>query len=185
VLLNTWKHHAGALRRRIDEAGTAGPAGLDEMARQMVVIGTELMDLYTGCLLPAEIATQVIAALEVDGRLSLDAYRAWLREGSGYQVIAFAEDDSRWVLRLGDESDRYVHVHPGRGSPRTRRIRANVLKTAVLALAHARAHGGDPMDRARVNAVRARYLGLAPVGRDLSGGHGLGGVIDLLRSASD
>jgi hypothetical protein len=83
---------------------------------------------------------------------------------------------------MGDESDRYIHVHPARWAPRTCRVRANVLKTAVMVLAHVGLHGGDAMELARVNAVRTEYLGLAPMGRDLAGADGLGALIQLLRS---
>jgi hypothetical protein len=181
VLLNVWKHHAAALRWRIGEAAAAGPAGLQALADAVVVIGTELMDLYTGRLSPAEIAAKVIAALEADNRLSRDAYRAWLEAGGGYRVIAFAEDASRWVLRLGDEAGRYAHVHPARWAPCTRRVRANVLKTTVMVLAYARLHGGDPSDRALVNRVRKEYLGLAPLGKDLADDQGIGAVIEVLQ----
>jgi hypothetical protein len=181
VLLNPWKHHAGFLRRRIREAAAAGDDGLDALAKGLVVVGTELMDLYVGRLTPAEIGVNVVAALEADGRLAPTAFREWAAEGGGYQVLTFREDASRWVLRSGDEAGRYVHAHPARWAPQTRRVRANVLKTAVMALADAAARGGDPLDRARVNAVRGRWLGLAPVGKDLAGDQGLGAVIDLLK----
>ncbi len=50
VLFNAWKHHAGALRHRIAETARAGEAALEPLARQLVVIGNELMDLYTAGL---------------------------------------------------------------------------------------------------------------------------------------
>jgi hypothetical protein len=184
VLLNTWKHHAGALRRRIAEAARAGAAGLAALAEGMVIIGTELMDLYVGRLTPAEIAAKVVARLQADGLLAPDVYRAWVAEGGGYRLLTFAEDESVWVLRAGDE-ERYVHVHPARWAPATLRVRANVLKTAAMALAYAAAHGGDPMDRALLNRVRAEYLGLAPVGRDPAGEQGVGRVIDVLRADAE
>ena len=96
-------------------------------------------------------------------------------------MIEFPEDTSRWVLRAGDEDDRFVHVHPARYSPFTIRVRANVLTTAVMALAYTGLHGGDPLSRPVVNAVRRDYLGLAPVGRDPSADEGIGSVIELLR----
>ncbi|HZY87750.1 MAG TPA: hypothetical protein VFE78_23125 [Gemmataceae bacterium] len=181
VLLNTWKHHAGALRRRIAGAVRDGAAGLAALADGMVVIGTELMDLYVGRFTPAEIAAKVVARLQADGLLAPDAYRAWVAAEGGYRLLTFAEDDSVWVLRAGDEG-RYVHVHPARWAPATLRVRANVLKTAALALAYAAVHGGDPMGRALLNRVRADYLGLSPVGRDPAGEQGVGRVIDLLRA---
>jgi hypothetical protein len=88
------------------------------------------------------------------------------------------------VLRQGDEAGRYVHLHPGRWAPATRRVRANVLKTAVLALADAALHGGDPRDRTRINRVRRDYLGLAPLGKEVTGGQGLGAVIELLQACT-
>jgi hypothetical protein len=180
VLLNTWKHHAAALRSRIRETVQTGALALDELANYLDVIGTELMDLYIGHLSPAEIGDKVLAQLQAEDRVSLPAYRAWLSASGGYGVLTFVGDGSRWVLRLGDETGRYIHVHPARWAPRTCRVRANVLKTAVMVLAHVGVHGGDPMELARVNAVRAEYLSLAPMGRNLSGAEGLGALIELL-----
>jgi len=179
VLLNTWKHHAGALRERIDAAVRAGD--LQALADGIVVIGTELMDLYLGALAPAEIGRQVVNQLAAENRLALDTYRSWLRVGGGYCLVDLA-DGCRWVLRLGEETDRYVHVHPGRYARHTRRVRANVLKTAVMILAHTGLHGSDPHDLALVNAIRQRYLALAPIGKELKGDQGLGAVIALLQA---
>jgi hypothetical protein len=180
VLLNTWKHHAAALRRRIAEAVREGEAGLDALAERLVVIGTELMDLYTGRLTPAEIGARVVEGLRAEGRLALPTYRAWITGSGGYGVMTF-DDGTRWVLRMGDEADRYVHVHPARWAPQTCRVRANVLKTGVMVLAYVGVHGGDPMDVKCVNAVRRDYLGLAPIGRELAGDQGIGMLIDVLR----
>jgi hypothetical protein len=184
ILLNTWKHHAGALRQAIAEAVCGGEPGLQSLASQLVVIGTELMDLYVGTLTPAEIADRVLDALRADNRLSLDAYRAWLQANGGYGVLTFPEDDSRWVLRLGDEADRYVHVHPARWAPQTLRVRANVLKTAVLVRAYVGVHGGDPLNLALLNDVRGRFLGLSPLGKLVAGDQGIAAVLDVLRSPS-
>jgi hypothetical protein len=180
VLFNPWKHHAGALRRRVAEAARAGPEGLAVLAPQLLVIGTELMDLYTGALSPAEIAAGVVAQLRADERLDPEVYRRWLDESRGYRVLTLSDDASSWVLRFGEEGGRYVHVHPGRWTPHTRRVRANVLKTAVLALAQAAAIGADPLDVALINRVRREYLGLSPVPA-LADEGGLGAVIEALR----
>jgi hypothetical protein len=63
VLLNTWKHHAAATRQRIGMLAGGGDAALRKLADQLVVIGSELMDIYTGDLTPAAIAGHVIATL--------------------------------------------------------------------------------------------------------------------------
>ena len=138
------------------------------------------MDLYHGPFSPEEIGENVLARLRTDGLLEPTPYRAWVEANGGYRVIEFPEDTSRWVLRTGDD-ERYVHVHPARYGPYTLRVRANVLTTAVLALAYVGIHGGDLLGRSVVNRVRRDFLGLAPVGRDLSGEGGIGAVIELLR----
>ena len=154
--------------------------GLRPLADELVVVGGKLMDLYHGPFSPAEVAGQVMARLRKAGHDTPAAFRAWVDAADGYRVIEFPEDTSRWVLRAGDD-DRFVHVHPARYSPFTIRVRANVLTTAVMALAYVGLHGGDPLSRPVVNAVRRDYLGLAPVGRDPSGDEGIGSVIELLR----
>jgi hypothetical protein len=181
VLLNTWKHHAAALRSRVCDAVAAGAAALDGLANNLVVIGSELMDLYRGALSPRAIGDGTLTRLRSDNHLSRDAYRAWVQASGGYRMLTLADDGSRWVLRLGDAA-RYVHVHPARRAPLTCRVKANVLKTAVMVLAYSGVHGGDPLDVALVNRVRAEYLGLTPLGRELAGDQGIGQTITLLRN---
>jgi hypothetical protein len=179
VLLNAWKHHADHLRLRVREAVAAG--SLDDLAARLVVVGTELMDLYTGPFTPAEVGAEVLVQLRAEGRLDPGPFAEWVTAGGGYRVLTFAADGSRWVLRHAAGDERYVHIHPARWAPQTRRVRANVLKTAVLALAQAGLTGGDPADLRLVNEVRGRHLGLAPMGRAPSGEEGLGGLIELLK----
>jgi hypothetical protein len=150
------------------------------LANNLIVIGTELMDLYFGAYSPRTIGDGILAQLTSDKHLSLDAYRAWVAAGGGYRILTL-EDTSRWVLRMGDEVERYIHVHPGRYSPETCRVKANVLKTAVMALAFAGVYGGDPTDVALVNRVRREYLELAPLGRELACDQGIGQVIEHLK----
>jgi hypothetical protein len=176
VLFNTWKHHAGAIRSRIEAAAALGESGLRGLADQLPVVGTELMDLYTGSLTPVAIAERVLDILRANRHLDLAPYKAWLVESRSYGVVTFAEDSTRWVLRLGEEDGRYVHLHPARWAAQTRRVRANVLKTAILAQAHAAIQGGDPADVARINLVRKEFLGLSPIPR-LAGDEGLGVIL--------
>jgi len=177
LCFNPWKHHAGWLRQRLRDV--AGADDLPALARQLIVLGTDLMDLYHGPLATVEIASGVLARLAEEGHLEADAFRAWVEAASGYGLVTLPADGSRWVLRQAPPP-RYAHLHPGRNSPHTVRVRAPVLKTAVMALAHVRVFGGDPLDRATLNAVRREYLGLPPLGKGPSADHGLGAVIALL-----
>lgn len=181
ILFNVWKHHAGWIREQVVLASAHGENGMLELARQLVVVGQELMDLYFGALSPHAIAFEILANLTATDHLTLPACQTWLHANSGYQVVT-ASDESQWVLRLGAEPDRYVHVHPGRWTPQTRRVRAKVLKTAVMALAYAAATGRS-VDVGMVNEVRKQYLGLSPIPK-ISDREGLGELLWLLRSGS-
>jgi hypothetical protein len=86
---------------------------------------------------------------------------------------------------VGDESERYIHLHPGRWSPGTVRVRANVIKTAFLTLLYAGIHTADPRDRVVINHVRREYLTLPPLGRDPEGELGLGALIEVLRGGGE
>jgi hypothetical protein len=183
VLLNTWKHHASFLRMKIRAAVGRGPSGLAVLANELVVLGAQLMDLYYGVFTPREIGERVIDQLKQDGRFEPEPFREWTRTGGGYGMLVFAEDGSQWVMRFGEGTDRYLHVHPGRWTPLTCRVRANVLKTAVMASAHALLYGGEPTGLETVNRVRQTYLNLAPVGKSLKADEGLGSVIDLLKES--
>src|SRR5262245_15108495 len=116
VLFNPWKHHAAALRQRIRDSASRGDAGLAALTEQLLVVGTELMDLYTGVLTPAQIAEEVLTQLRTAGRLERDVFRGWVEEHHGYQLVTAVADSSVWVLRCAND-DRYVHVHPGRWTP--------------------------------------------------------------------
>jgi hypothetical protein len=180
VLLNTWKHHAGAIREHIAATIHGGAETLDRLPAQLRVIGSDLMDLYVGSLSAARLAADLLRQAQAQ-TLQREAYRRWLEESGGFRLLTIAEDQSRWVLRLGEDEKRFVHIHPGRGSPQTRRVRANVLKTAILALAHAGVCGGDPLDLKLIDSIRPR-LELPPVGK-LSADRGLAEVIQLLRAS--
>jgi hypothetical protein len=179
ILFNAWKHHAGALRQQIADVRASGVEALVVLPGQLLVMGTELMDLYTGALLPRQIGAAVVAALSGERRLAWEEYHKWVEAGGGYRVLVLTADDSSWVLRLGEAGGRYVHLHPGRRTSHTLRVRANVLRTAVLVLAHVAVHGGDPLEVTLINQVRQRFLGLAPI-KELEGDRGLRGMIELL-----
>ena len=180
VMFNTYKHHAGSLRARLGALAVGDPAGFADTLRAVDVLGTRLMDLYTGSATPRELSAWARDELAAAGRLDPEAYHAWIAAGQGYAVLTHP-DGSRWVLRAGDDAAHHVHLHPARWSPSSIRVKATVLKSAYAVLAYTRTHGGDPLDRATINGVRATHLGLPPLGRDPEGESGLGAVLGLLR----
>jgi hypothetical protein len=183
VLFNSWKHHARAVRQRIAQAVGLGAVGMSELAGKLTAIGTGLMDLYTGVLTPTVIAERLLAQLDQPLVHDAAAYREWIRMADGYRLLIVPDDSSRWVLRVGDDPGRHVHVHPGRWTAATIRVRANIHKTAILTVADATLAGGDPYDVSRINRIRREHLGLAPIS-GLTGEQGLRRVIELLASGA-
>lgn len=178
ALLNTWKHHAGWICSRIAEAASAGSAAVAALPTEMAVVGSRLMDLYTGSHAPAQIAESAFADLNARNVFEFEPLARWLSEQGGYALFALP-DGSKWTVRLGPADGRYIHLHPGRWVPHTMRVQANTLRSAVMAHAHAKLVGADASDLAVVNEARKRYLGLLPV-RELTGESGLGAVISAL-----
>lgn len=179
VLFNTYKHHAGALRRRIDRAAAhGGIVALGLLGKQLAVLGTRLMDVYTGPLTPAQLGQRVLEWLQVQGHAERDRFAAWLTSQRDYTTLTI--DGANWVLRDSGDATRWVHLHPGRWSPQTLRARANAIKTAALAQLHARIHGNNPRDLATMNALRREHLSLPPLAKVSDDDEGVGVLLELL-----
>ncbi len=164
-MLNPWKHHLGHIRQQIATTAAAGEAALSRLVPQLVILGNDVTDLYLGPLSIPTLLSHLYHHLIRTGRLEPTAYAAWLAANGGYQVVA-APDGSRWTLRLGYDahaSERYVHLHPGRYSPGTIRVRAMVLRNAIVIATYARIQSASVDDLALLNAARAKYLALPPV----------------------
>ncbi|MFO0927211.1 MAG: hypothetical protein U0736_09250 [Gemmataceae bacterium] len=161
-----------ALRASQTQAG--GPAeALVDVGRRLAVLGTGLMDLYTEGTCPRELSAWLIDELRRIDRLTPERFHAWVLEADDYVVFTHPADGSRWCCApaswlIGTSTCTC------RRTPHTVRVRANVLKTAFLALVHVGIHGGDPLDRGVLNAVRRDLLGLSPLGSDPVGEAGLG-----------
>lgn len=179
VLFNAWKHHAGWVREQIASAAAGGEDGVKQLAEAVVVCGTKLMDFYLGELTPWQLGERALAHLQTIGKSDFPAFDAWLQTQDGYAPFGIADDGSKWILRAGDEADRYVHLHPGRYSPHTVRVPGLSLKTAIMTLAFAKLTGADPLAVGTVNEARKRYLALPPMAT-VDPTHGLGEVLKLL-----
>src|SRR5262245_7202580 len=86
-LFHTWTHHAAWLRDRVRAAVATGPGALDALAANLVVIGTELMDLYLGAMSPAEIGDSVLKELRAAGIRTLADYREFVVGAGGYHML--------------------------------------------------------------------------------------------------
>ena len=89
-----------------------------------------------------------------------EAFLKWLKPFD-YKKITLS-DSSVWIVKPGNDQNRYLHLHPGKKSPHTVRVRAGTLKT-VLALFYFAPSKFDNKNLQFVNDVRTRYLNLSPI----------------------
>ena len=85
-----------------------------------------------------------------------------MEKGKEYKLTEIS-DSSVWALRLGKQEERYVHIHPGRYSPVTVRVKALTLKTAIAVLIMNYEKNFQLMDTQQINEVRKKILNLPPV----------------------
>jgi hypothetical protein len=180
VLFNPFKHHAGFIHDFIIKKVTTGTV-YDQKALKtdLNIIGKSQMDLYTGSIPPFEIAEEIRKFLTNNRSFKESDYLTWIRQaGASFRTFTLT-DGSLWVLLPGEIPGRWVHIHPGRHSPLTVRVRAETMKTAIAVIYHCTRYGLDCYDLSIINIVRTGLLDLSPM-KEVSVEKGTGKIIGIL-----
>lgn len=163
VLLNCWKHHAGFIKSKIIEFRDSEKFDFASFRKNLLRIGDSLMDLYLGELPPYEITGYIINLFIRNNIISRDRFILWLNEdGNEYREISL-KDNSVWTLRLGEQIEKYIHIHPSRYSPQTIRVRALTLKSAILYLILNETNKNVEGNLQFINEIRKEYLNQPPL----------------------
>lgn len=179
IKFNCWKHHALFIKKELKNFNSE--IQITQLQKRLLKIGESQMDLYYGRSMPEEIAGQVIKFLSSIPVKNNEQYAEWLlKKGKEYQIITL-NDKSVWALRSGDEINRYVHIHPGRYSPYSVRVKALTLKTAICALACSKIKSASAFDIDLINEARKKILNIPPL-KSINKEKGLGKLINLLSS---
>jgi hypothetical protein len=175
-LFNFWKHHFLFL---LNEIRTSEPVVEAEALRSiMKKIGNSTTDLYTGSMSIPEISEFCKRKLMENSRLEKDTYLKWIKQDpESYREMLFP-DQSVWILKIGIENERHIHIHPGRNVLHTVRVKANILKTAYLANLFAYKYQKSTMDIDLINLLRSDVLELSPI-KFVTMNHDLGKMIYL------
>ena len=172
--LNCWKHHAAFIKKNIKQVKKEGE--LKKLTSILLIIGESQMDLYLGRLTPFELTKFIKRSLKEKNAFKYEAYRQWLNlEGNDYRLIAMP-DNSIWALRMGNERENYIHIHPGRYSLHTIRVRSLTLKTAIWIMAFTNIHKNIAINLQLINSVRKIYLNAEPI-KSFSSATGLGKLL--------
>ncbi|MCX7987703.1 MAG: hypothetical protein N2662_12270 [Bacteroidales bacterium] len=124
VLFNALKHHWYTIKKF---SGSPPLQWIDEL----VVIGHSIIDLYIGKMTVEQITEEVIKELQRINVFEIKAFEEWLKQGRDFRIIKLS-DGSFWTLRRTKHNEtQYIHIHPGRYSPHTMRVKSETLKTAI------------------------------------------------------
>ncbi|MBS0027411.1 hypothetical protein ACTJJ0_19375 [Chitinophaga sp. 22321] len=118
------KHHLSALRHRLSLLAPG------ELHTALLALGGSQMDMYAGGLDMPTIFNEIRQQLQHAGVNNRADYEAFLATSGGYGTVVLS-DTSNWILRLAADKEQYIHLHPGRYSPHTFRVKASALKTAL------------------------------------------------------
>lgn len=167
VNLNCWKHHAGFVKDQI--TSTSNKKFSDsELRKILLIIGESQMDIYIGEYTPVQIVNEVTKLLSEEGKFNFPEYKMWLNEdGEDYKLLTIS-DKSIWTFRLGNERERYIHIHPGRYSPLTIRVKSSTLKTVILSEIFSLDKKEQDDELSLINRVRKEYLQIPPLKSVLS-----------------
>ena len=177
VKLNCWKHHLVFIKEQLSPGHKN--VSSDELRKILLQIGESQMDLYLGRLTPKQISSYIIKKLELDGVFKFHNYLNWVsNNGENYREITLP-DKSIWILRKGNEKERYIHIHPGRYSPLTLRIKSLAIKSAIVLIAKFGIERSKKPFLNDVNSIRKEVLNQPPL-KSLSPHSGLGKIILLL-----
>lgn len=133
------------------------------------------MDLYFGELLPEELCRQMKTQLTDTHSFEKEDFFQMIHRHQYLKLKVV--DDSEWVLRKGNDPGRYIHMHPGRYSPHTVRVKASTLKTAI---AYQVVSGERNVSPDVLNKVRKEMLHLSPLAR-IYKHSGIGKMINSLQ----
>lgn len=157
---NYLKHHLGMVREACRGA-INNPPFQRILFNEINKIGSNLLDIYTGHLSIQQIIHEVTDQLKSQDAYTYDQLLSLLR-GHDYVTLKLS-DGSRWIIRLGDNVGRYIHIHPGRAGKWVTRFHSNAWKTALAIVAMNITINTDNAPLNAINDVRVYQLNLSPV----------------------
>jgi len=118
------------------------------------------IDFYTGNLTPERICDELANILKLNNCFNSNDFNNWLKLNSGYKRITIS-DLSQWILRMGVDPVRYIHLHPSRKGANIVRFKGSTLKTA-LAVAQLLIETQGELNLDNINKARIK-TGLSPL----------------------
>jgi hypothetical protein len=168
LTFNANKHH---FRFLLHQIGIWKKLKWEQVEKELLGIGENLIDFYTGDLTVEKICTECIMHFKIKNISDKTSFANWLNVLE-YRKIELS-DSSEWVIKQGKDTERYIHIHPAKQSIHTIRARAATLKTVVTLMVCSNTlspHMNENLQK--VNQIRTDYLHLSPI-KSLQHGKGI------------
>lgn len=123
--------------------------------------GNSVTDFYYGNLDVSAICSMIKTKLIVLDAFQKEAYMEWITGQDLYFTFRL-DDGSEWLMRRGENKTRYIHIHPGKHSKHSRRIKSRSLKI-FLAMHYYRINDKELYSLNFLNYIRQEKLDLPPV----------------------
>lgn len=177
ITFNTHKHHFRFLLQRI---GLWKTLNRENAEPELLLIGENLLDFYTGDLTVEEICNQFSHFFRIRNIRNKESFLNWLHPHE-YRKITIS-DASKWVVKEGNDSERYIHIHPAKFSQHTIRVRAATLKTVIALMINDCNITVQMNENLRtVNQIRTSQLQFSPI-KTLQQGKGILQLWELFTS---
>jgi hypothetical protein len=122
IAYNACKHHKSCILAILDNSLQP------ELKNLLVSVCGNYIDIYTGDLTPGSISAEILNFLRQNQLLARDKFESWVKYPAGYKAIKIT-DQSEWILRSGNDGQRYIHIHPAKTGKKTIRFKGSTLKT--------------------------------------------------------
>lgn len=162
-MFNCWKHHREFILKQINKYIVEDGAVIENITPKLLLIGNSQLDIYLGKLTEVQIVQQIEEKLKNIEAFFEPDYLNWINSNDKNYRLLSLSDRSIWTMRIGQKAGRYIHLHPGRYSHYSLRVRANTLKTAILSIIFAKMSNFTPLNLELINQVRVQNLYLAPI----------------------
>ncbi|MCK3685085.1 hypothetical protein [Maribellus sp. YY47] len=157
ITFNPYKHHFRFLLGEIRNWNTP-----ETIKEKLLPIGNNLTDFYLGKLDITEICSECKEFFTSQNRISFESFSQWMG-GSEWKKIRLS-DGSDWLIKMGEQENRYIHLHPAKFSKHSIRVQATTLKTVLALVATQTPLSVSPgINLSAVNQRRAEILDLSPI----------------------
>ncbi|WP_319480114.1 hypothetical protein [uncultured Draconibacterium sp.] len=159
IQYNPYKHHFHFL---LNELTVWQKSDWNVTEKALLSIGNNLFDFYLGELTPEQICNSILNYFETKNINTQTAFKNWLGNLEWKKITL--SDESKWLIKRGNQADRYIHIHPAKFSKHTIRVRATTLKTVLTLCVHKIPISDDAEQNLQsVNKHRISYLQLSPI----------------------